>query len=88
MVYEKLYVEVVITFREDGTMIPKEIIWADGRCFEIDRVEKICSAASMKVGEQGDRYTIFICGQQRYLFFERNASIKGNNIGRWFLESK
>lgn len=86
MEHIKVYVEVVATFREDGLMLPREIIWEDGRHFEIDRVSSITPAASMKVGGQGDRYTIWLHGQQRYLFFERNAAIRGNNIGRWFVE--
>lgn len=86
MDHTKLYVEVVASFKEDGFLLPKEIIWEDGRHFEIDRVSDIRQAASMKVGGQGDRYTIWLSGQQRYLYFERNASIRGNNIGRWFIE--
>ena len=87
MEYEKLYVEVVASFREDGLLLPKEIVWEDGRHFEIDKVTGVTPAASMKVGGQGDRYTIWLSGHQRYLFFERNASIRGNNIGRWYIES-
>jgi hypothetical protein len=40
----------------------------------------------MKAGGQGDRYTIRVSGREKYLFFERNASTLGNNIGRWFVE--
>lgn len=58
------------------------------RRYEIDRVIDIRSAASAKVGGQGDRYTISIAGKQKYLFFERSADISGRNIGRWFLEAK
>ena len=76
MQHTKVYVEVVASFREDGLLLPKEIVWEDGRHFEIDRVSDIRSAASMKVGGQGDRYTIWLNGQQRYLFFERNATIR------------
>lgn len=86
MEYAKVYVEVVAAFREDGLMLPREIIWEDGSRFEIDRVSAVTPAASMKVGGQGDRYTIWLHGQQRYLFFERSAAIRGNNIGRWFIE--
>lgn len=84
----KIYVDVQVEFRSDGVMLPREIIWEDGRRFEIDRVLDIRQAASMKAGGQGDRYTIKVCGQERYLFFERNASLTGNNIGRWFIEAK
>lgn len=86
MEHRKVYVDVNVRFREDGVMLPREIIWEDGSRYEIDRVTKICPAASMKVGGQGDRYTVFIRGHERYLFFERSAAIKGNNIGRWFVE--
>ena len=86
MEFEKHYVEVVASFRDDGLLLPREIVCDDGRHYEIDRVTQITPAASMKVGGQGDRYTIYINGQQRYLFFERSASIRGNNIGRWFVE--
>ena len=50
MQHTKVYVEVVASFREDGLLLPKEIIWEDGRHFEIDRVSDIRPAASMKVG--------------------------------------
>ncbi len=86
MQHQKLYVNVLASFREDGLLLPREIIWEDRRHFEIDRVTDIRQAASMKVGGHGDRYTIMVCGRQRYLFFERNASICGNNIGKWFVE--
>lgn len=84
----KIYIDVHVEFRSDGVMLPREIIWEDGRRFEIDRVLDIRQAAAMKAGGQGDRYTINVQGQERYLFFERNASLSGNNIGRWFIEAK
>lgn len=59
MAYKKTYVEVVASFREDGLLLPREIVWEDGRRYEIDRVSDIRSGASMKVGGQGDRYTIW-----------------------------
>lgn len=49
-------------------------------------VRSIRQAAAMKASGQGERYTMQISGQRSYLFFERNASIAGNNIGRWFVE--
>ena len=82
----KTYVQVNVQFREDGVMLPREIIWEDGARYEIDRVTDIRQAAAMKAGGQGDRYTIIVQGMQRYLFFERCANQTGNNIGRWFVE--
>ncbi len=84
----KVYVPVRADFSNDGTMLPREIIWEDGEIFQIDRVTKICQAAALKAGGQGDRYTVQIRGQESYLFFERNANAAGNNIGRWFVERK
>lgn len=84
----KVYVPVLAFFDAEGTILPREIVWEDGRRYSIDRVLDIRPAAAMKAGGSGDRYTIRVNGQQSYLFFERNESIKGNNIGRWFLERR
>lgn len=54
----KVYVEVQVTFTEEGQMRPRSIRWEDGEEFEIDRVKDIKQAAAMKCGGQGDRYTI------------------------------
>ena len=84
----KVYVPVKVDFRADGTMLPREITWEDGERFEIDRVRDIRPAAALRAGGQGDRYTIWINGQQSYLFFERSTNLSGNVIGRWFVERK
>ena len=84
----KVYVAVKADFSESGQLIPREITWEDGTRYEIDRVTDIRQAAAMKAGGQGDRYTVSIGGKQSYLFFERSASLHGNNIGRWFVERK
>ena len=84
----KVYVAVKAAFREDGIMLPMEITWEDGQKYKIDRVVDIRQAPAMKAGGQGDRYTVMIGGHQSYLFFERNAAIAGNNIGRWFVERR
>ena len=84
----KVYVAVAAEFDAEGRLVPTEITWEDGNKYEIDRVTDICQAAAMKAGGQGDRYTVQINGHQSYLFFERNASLTGNNIGRWFVERR
>ena len=84
----KVYVAVKADFRDDGVMLPREITWEDGKRYSIDRVVDIRQAAARKAGGQGDRYTVVIDGKRTYLFFERNADITGNNIGRWFVERK
>lgn len=88
MLNPKVYVAVRVDFREDGTMLPREITWEDGTKYEIDKVTDIRQAAALKAGGQGDRYSIQVQGQASYLFFERLASQTGNNIGRWFVERK
>ena len=84
----KKYVEVTVAFDESGRMLPRAIKWDDELTYEIDRVLDIKQAASMRCGGQGDRYTIRVNGCDTYLFFERNASVTGTNIGRWFVEGK
>lgn len=84
----KKYVKVTLEVDESGLMLPRAIKWDDELTYEIDRVIDIKQAASMRCGGQGDRYTIKVNGRETYLFFERNASVTGNNIGRWFVEGK
>ena len=84
----KVYVAVNVHFRDDGTMLPRDITWEDGARYEIDRVLDIRQAPALKAGGQGDRYTIMVEGQRSYLFFERCPDKVGNNIGRWFVERK
>lgn len=84
----KVYVHVKADFDESGRMLPQMLIWEDGIEYAIDRVTDIKQAAAMKCGGQGDRYTIWVNGKMSYLYFERNASLTGNNIGRWFVERR
>ena len=84
----RVYVSVRCDFADDGTMLPRKIVWEDGSVYGIDRVKQITQAAARKSGGQGDRYTVVIGGKETYLFFQRNASLSGNNIGRWFVEKK
>ena len=84
----KVYVRVTVDFREDGVMLPRELVWEDGERYTIDRIVDIRQAAALKAGGQGDHYTIIIRGQRSYLFFERSANLTGSVIGRWFVERK
>lgn len=84
----KVYVTVNADFAEDGTLLPRVIIWEDGEKYTIDRVIDIRQAPAMKAGGQGDRYTVSVRGHQSYLFFERSTNLTGNNIGRWFVERR
>ena len=84
----KVYVPVDVEFRSDGTMLPRIITWEDGTKYEIDRVKDIRQAAAMRAGGQGDRYTVILDNQERYLFFERPTdSDDVSMVGRWFVEA-
>lgn len=84
----KVYVDVVAAFDTQGRLMPLFITWEDGRKYKIDGVLDVRPAVAMKAGGQGDRYTIQVCGRESYLFFERSASVNGNNLGRWFVERR
>lgn len=84
----KVCVTVNADFAEDGTMLPRVITWEDGEKYTIDKITDIRQAAALKASGQGNRYTVVIKRQQRYLFFERSTNLTGNNIGRWFVERR
>ena len=86
--YRKQYVNVRVDFSEEGVMFPRSIIWTDDREYAIDRVKDIRSAPALKAGGQGDRYTVVINGQERFLFFEHNPDSCSERLGRWFVEAK
>ena len=79
---------VRVDFNGEGVMLPRSILWTDGHEYTIDRVKDIRSAPAQKAGGQGDRYTVMIAGQERFLFFEHNADYGNERIGRWFVEVK
>lgn len=81
---EKTYVRVIAEFDTEGSIFPRRIIWADGNIFDIDRILEVRPAASRKYGGQGDRYTVRIRGQHRYLYLEHGPDC--GVLGRWFVE--
>lgn len=83
----KQYVDVLVRFRQDGRMLPTEILWRDGRRFIVDRILDISPAPALRAGGQGDRYTIRIGGKVCYLFFEHSCDMDGDRPGRWFVEA-
>ncbi len=84
----KVYVPVEVRFTEDGTMLPRYIVWEDGKKYKIDRVTDIRPAHAAKAGGMGDRYTIIVNGQQSYIFFERCSMVSGCTLGKWFVERR
>ena len=76
----KIYVDVNVEFQKDGTLIPRSIIWDDGKVYEIQKVTNVRRAASLVAGATGLRYTIYIDGYESHLYFGDNR--------RWFVEGK
>ena len=58
----KVYVPVEVRFTEDGTMLPRYIVWEDGKKYKIDKVTDIRPAQAAKAGGMGERYTIMVSG--------------------------
>ncbi len=75
----KRYVAVEALFSEEGRVVPKTIIWDDGRRFVVDEVRDVRRAASLKTGGDGIRYTIRVGSTITYLFYEEP---------RWFVEER
>lgn len=67
---EKCYVEVIARHSLDGSVEPLALVWEDGRVFAIDRVIEKRRAASMRVGGHGLRYTVSICGRERFVWLD------------------
>ena len=78
MAYKK-YVEMIVKYLEDGTIMPLAIHWNEGELYEIDRVIDMRPCASLKAGGAGIRYTCLIQGHRKYIWLEEN---------KWFVEAK
>ena len=72
------YIKVIAEFDECGKILPKVIVWKDGRRFGIDSVVDMRMCAATKAGGQGMRYTCMMMGRRIYIFRDRN---------RWFMET-
>ncbi len=83
---ERVYVMVTVEFDQCGQMYPRTLTWQDGMTYPIERVKCIRPTKADRAGGQGDRYTILVNHQERYLFFEHNADLGDWRVGRWFVE--
>ena len=83
-----VYVTVDVRMSREKHPVPRAIIWSDGRVFEIDRVIDMRPGTAAKAGNQGDRYTVRIGGQETYLFFEHSVEEGDACPGKWFVERK
>ena len=85
---ERVYVKVNSDFDATGSVTPKAIIWRDGRVFQIETVRDFRPASTLEQGRHGDRYTVLIKGEEKYLFFERIGTAEGSRLGRWWVECR
>lgn len=72
----KQWVEVIAKFDSQGNILPLWILF-QGKKYQIDKIQFITPAASLKSGGAGLRYTCLIASQQRYLFLEDT---------KWFID--
>ena len=72
---ERVYVKVTSDFDATGYMLPRTIIWSDGRIFKIDEVKDFRPASTLGNGRTGDCYTVVICGVEKHLFFEKTSEL-------------
>ena len=74
----KVFVDVTLTQSKEGVTKPLNLVFEDVS-YNIDRINNVCRAASLKVGGCGIRYTIMVQGKESFLFEDE---------GRWFVEAK
>jgi hypothetical protein len=71
------YVGVMAEFMSDGRMLPREVIWDDGRKFIIEKVVSAKKAAELRSGGVGLRYDCMINGQEKRIYYDER---------KWFVE--
>ena len=75
----KQYVEVIASHHIDGSTQPQKIILADGTCFDIDIVKRICSPEVHRIGDTVIKYTVVIGPHETTLY---------NENSRWYVKMK
>ena len=85
---ERVYVKVNTDFDLTGYMMPRSIIWSDGRIFTIEAVRDFRPASSFEKKRSGDCYTVLIRGEEKHLFFEKTSGLFASRVGRWFVETE
>ena len=63
-------ITVIAKMDENSKVTPLQIIWQDGRIFEVDKILDIRKKASTKGGGKGLRYTVLIKNQERYIWLD------------------
>ena len=71
--YDRVHVKVNTDFDSTGYMLPRSIIWDDGRVFSIEEIRDFRPASSIDKNLSGDCYTIIVHGEEKFLFFEKTC---------------
>lgn len=79
----KVYVEVNVDHKADGSIFPRSFIWENGNRYSVDKVIDVRPAASLKAGGAGLRYTVCSCNKEVFMFLEED-----HGVDRWFMERK
>ena len=77
MFVSKINLDILVEHKADGKVLPKTVLWPDGRRFDIDKVLDVRQAPALRAGGIGTRYLCRICGHERAIFEVR---------GLWFVE--
>ena len=79
----KVYVEVNADHLPDGSILPRSLVWENGRRFRVDRILDVRPAASLKAGGAGLRYTVRVHDKETFMFLEDD-----HGVNRWFMERR
>ena len=52
----RVNLDIIVEHKSDGKVLPRTILWPDGRKFEIDKVLDVRMAPALKAGGVGMRY--------------------------------
>lgn len=69
-IFMRKNITVIAKMDNLAKVTPLQIIWEDGRIFEIDKILDIRKKASTKGGGKGLRYTILIKNQEKYIWLD------------------
>jgi len=68
---KKVYVKAQCHMDEAGNVRPLQIMWADGRVWDVDRVLHTCRSPDSSY--DGIRYTVLIGGLEKYLYLTQRG---------------
>lgn len=79
----KRYVDVIVRWKEDGSVVPMSVCWPDGRTFDIGRIFGQSSSAAPGSPSRTVRYSVRVGGRTTRLFLECGED---GEPARWYVE--